>query len=69
MSNDAKSVLSLVLGMIALAAGLLFSLQGAGIVHWPPSSEMIDQRDWIERGIVVMLIGLALIATAWRIRR
>jgi hypothetical protein len=44
-------------------------LQGAGVVHWPPESFMINQRDWIERGLVVVLIGLALILTAWRIRK
>jgi hypothetical protein len=30
---------------------------------------MLDQRDWIERGLVVALAGLALILTAWRIRK
>jgi hypothetical protein len=30
---------------------------------------MIGHRDWIERGIVVVLIGLAMIVTAWRIRK
>ena len=69
MSQNAKAALALMLGLAALAFGALFALQGAGIVHWPPQSRMIDQRDWIERGIVVMLIGLALILTAWRIRK
>jgi hypothetical protein len=69
MNQGAKAALSLVLGMVALAFGALFALQGAGIVHWPAQSTMIDQRDWIERGIVVMLIGLAFVLTAWRIRK
>ncbi len=64
-----KSLIVLVLGLIVLAAGLLFTLQGAGIVHWPADSFMLDKTDWIERGIVVMLIGLALLFTARRIRK
>lgn len=64
-----KSIAVLILGLVVLAAGTLFALQGAGVVHWPRESFMLDQRDWIEKGIVVALIGLALIATAWRIQR
>ncbi len=59
----------LVLGIVVLAAGVLFALQGGGIVHWPPESTMLDQREWIARGGVIALIGLALIAAARRMRR
>ena len=64
-----KATLILLAGIIILAFGTLFTLQGAGVVHWPPESFMLDQRDWIERGLVVALAGLALILTAWRIRK
>jgi hypothetical protein len=64
-----KPAIILLLGIAVLAFGLLFTLQGAGVVHWPRESFMLDQRDWVERGIVVMLIGAALMLTAWRIRR
>jgi hypothetical protein len=64
-----KAAIILLLGIIVLAFGTLFMLQGAGVVHWPPESFMLDQRDWIERGLVVALAGLALILTAWRIRK
>ena len=47
-----------------LAFGTLFALQGAGVVHWPRESFMLDQRDWVENGIVVAMIGVALIAMA-----
>jgi len=30
---------------------------------------MINDHDWIERGIVVAVIGAALILTAWRIQK
>lgn len=64
-----KAALVLLAGIVILAFGTLFTLQGAGIVHWPPESFMINQRDWIERGVVVILIGLALILASWRIRK
>ena len=64
-----KATLILVLGILVLGFGTLFTLQGAGVVHWPRESFMLDQRDWIERGLVVALAGLALILTAWRIRK
>jgi hypothetical protein len=64
-----KASLILLAGIVVLGFGTLFTLQGAGIVQWPPQSMMINQRDWIERGVVVVLIGLALILTAWRIRK
>jgi hypothetical protein len=56
-------------GLIVLAFGTLFTLQGAGVVHWPRESFMLDQREWVERGLVIALAGLALILTAWRINR
>jgi hypothetical protein len=64
-----KATLILLAGIVVLGFGTLFTLQGADIVQWPPQSMMINQRDWIERGVVVVLIGLALILTAWRIRK
>ena len=56
----------LVLGLILLAFGILFALQGAGIVHWPRESFMLDQRPWILRGTLVAVIGLALIFSSRR---
>jgi hypothetical protein len=64
-----KPALILLLGIAILGFGGLFTLQGAGVVHWPPESFMINQRDWIERGIAVMLVGVALMLTAWRIQK
>jgi membrane protein implicated in regulation of membrane protease activity len=56
----------LILGLLALAMGLLWVGQGAGLVHWPASSFMIDQRPWIARGAVLALIGLVLIVMSRR---
>jgi uncharacterized membrane protein len=59
--------LLLIVGLLALAMGLLWIGQGTGIVHWPASSFMLDQRPWALRGAILAVIGLALIV--WSRRR
>jgi hypothetical protein len=48
--------------------GLLWVGQGAGLIHWPASSFMIDQRPWVTRGAILLIVGLILIAAS-RLRR
>ena len=59
-------ILMVVLGLLAILFGLLFTLQGLGIVHWPRSSFMLEDRSWAWRG-GIMVIGGALMA--WYGRR
>ncbi len=54
-------MLMLVIGLLAVLSGLLFTLQGLGIVHWPRSSFMLDDRSWAVRG-VILAVGGALMA-------
>lgn len=56
----------LVAGVFALLMGLLWIGQGTGVVQWPVSSFMIDQRPWALRGIVLAIVGLVLIVLARR---
>ena len=58
--------LLLVVGLIALAIGLLWIGQGTGAIDWPPSSFMIRQLQWAGYGAVVAGIGLILI---WQAKR
>lgn len=60
-------IVVLIVGIAALLMGLLWIGQGAGLLHWPASSFMIDQRPWIARGAIVAAVGLILIV--WRVRR
>jgi hypothetical protein len=53
-------------GVAALLIGLLWIGQGTGIVRWPPSSFMVDQRPWALRGALLALAGLAML---WLSRR
>ncbi|CAN5286704.1 hypothetical protein BH09PSE3_BH09PSE3_21820 [soil metagenome] len=56
-------------GIVALLAGILFSLQGSGSVHWPADSFMLDQKVWQTRGLIIAFAGAALILISRRVGR
>jgi hypothetical protein len=53
-----------IIGIIALAMGLLWMGQGSGYIPWPASSFMISQTQWIYYGGAVAAVGLLLIVFA-----
>ena len=55
-----KTVLMIV-GVLFTLMGLLWVGQGAGIIMWPASSFMLDQRIWMLWGGVLAAVGIALI--------
>ena len=60
--------LLLIVGLLALAMGLLWIGQGTGLIHWPASSFMLDQRPWAIRGAALAFAGLGLILFSRRRR-
>ena len=58
--------LLLVLGLLALAIGLLWIGQGTGMITWPASSFMIRQIEWAGYGAALAGLGLILI---WQSKR
>ena len=64
-----KSAAVFIIGVIVFAAGVLFALQGANVVHWPAESFMVDHRDWVEKGILLAILGIAAMLAARRIRQ
>ena len=48
----------LIVGIVAVLMGLLWVGQGAGVIHWPASSFMLDQRPWVLRGAILAVAGL-----------
>ena len=60
------NALLLLIGVLTLAAGLLFAGQGLGYVRWPAESFMIDQTNWIYYGGAIAIFGLVLIMVARR---
>jgi uncharacterized membrane protein len=63
--NPMRTLL-LILGLIALALGLLWVGQGTGMVAWPASSFMIRQIQWAGYGAALAALGLILI---WQSKR
>jgi hypothetical protein len=55
-----------IIGAALLAMGVLWALQGAGIIRWPAESFMIDARPWIYYGGATAIVGLAILILARR---
>lgn len=49
-------------GILGFLAGLMFMLQGLGIVRWPVTSTMIDSQTWVIRGGIIALLSAILVA-------
>ncbi len=58
--------LLLLIGIILLAAGLLFIGQGFGFIRWPASSFMINEFKWVYYGGGIALVGLLVIVASRR---
>jgi hypothetical protein len=56
----------LIIGVFALLMGLLWIGQGFGLVMWPSSSFMLEQKIWAMCGSLLAGIGVLMI---WRARR
>lgn len=53
--------LLVVLGVLCVAMGLLWTGQGLGIIMWPSSSFMLADRQWAINGAITASIGALLI--------
>jgi len=58
-----KAPLMLV-GIVVLAAGLVFVGQGLGYIRWPASSFMISEIKWAYYGGGIAVVGILLIIIA-----
>ena len=58
--------LLMLIGLLMLAAGLLFMGQGSGHIPWPAESFMISQTRWIYYGAAIAIVGIALMIGARR---
>jgi uncharacterized membrane protein len=55
-----------IIGILALAMGLLWIGQGMGWIHWPASSFMLDQSIWSLWGAILAAVGAAILFWARR---
>ncbi len=58
--------IGLVLGVLLVAFGLLWTGQGLGIIMWPASSFMLADSQWAINGAITALVGAVLV---WLSRR
>lgn len=61
----ARIVLTII-GVLMALIGLVWIGQGTGAFPYPASSFMINQSPWILRGVIVTIIGVAIV---WASRR
>ncbi len=59
-------IIALILGVLAVLMGLLWTGQGLGIIMWPKSSFMLADKQWAVNGSILAGFGLILI---WLARR
>lgn len=62
---DMKTLFTII-GAALLAMGVLWALQGAGVIRWPAESFMIDTRSWIYYGAATAVVGLIILILARR---
>ena len=55
-----------ILGLLMIAAGLLWAAQGAGIFPYPAQSFMIGNRPWIGWGLLMAVAGLVVLTLGRR---
>ena len=54
----------MLIGIVVLAAGLVFVGQGLGNIRWPASSFMISEIKWAYYGAGIAVVGVLLIIAA-----
>ena len=54
----------LIVGALAVLAGMIWMGQGAGLIRYPAESFMIDQTAWILRGAGVAVAGVVAVVLA-----
>jgi len=62
-SRGALILITLLIGALFFLSGLVFTLQGEGIVG-PSSGFMFKNPAWIQNGLIVLVVGIVLIGIA-----
>ncbi|AKM09959.1 hypothetical protein [Croceicoccus naphthovorans] len=59
-------VLIRVFGVALFLSGLLWTLQGLGLVMWPANSFMLGEKEWAAYGVIAAAAGVLMV---WVTRR
>jgi hypothetical protein len=57
-----------VVGAALIVSGIMWAMQGLGILMWPEGGFMLAQREWALYGAIAAAIGMVLVWLAGRIR-
>jgi membrane protein implicated in regulation of membrane protease activity len=60
-SQGALILITMLIGALFFLSGLVFTLQGEGIVG-PTNGFMYNSSTWIYNGIVILIVGIVLLA-------
>ena len=55
-----------IIGALAVVAGVFFTLQGLGIIMYPPDSFMLQKSEWVYKGAIIAAVGLLAIVLVRR---
>lgn len=56
-------------GVFLVVMGIIWALQGAGLLNWPASSFMLAQQQWVLYGALTAVVGALLLWWVGRISR
>lgn len=56
-----RQTILILIGIFGFIAGMVFMLQGLGVLHAPVSSPMIGSQTWAVRGGIIALLSAILI--------
>jgi len=48
-------------GIFLVVLGVIWALQGLGLLNWPPGSFMLDRSEWAVRGTITAAGGIILL--------
>ncbi len=57
-------------GLLLVILGIMWALQGAGLLEWPADSFMLGEQGWMWRGLGAAAAGAIILGLVqWRQRR
>jgi hypothetical protein len=59
-------IVLMIFAVLVIAMGVLWTGQGAGLVHWPMSSPMLGEQKWTIWGALLAVLGVVILLRAAR---
>ena len=59
----------LIFGCLVVLVGLIWTAQGAGLFPYPADSFMLNQTQWVYRGLGVAAAGVVVVFLSQRLQR